>query len=139
MNYSTEKNKQIVTRFNKEVIEQGNRGSLTELVAEDCINHAAVPGAPAGREGMGYFLLGVLRIGFPDLTVEIHDQVAENDLVSTRKSIHATHTGEFLGVPPTDKKVVIEVIDIIRLRDGKYAEHWGISNIPSVLAQLTAG
>jgi steroid delta-isomerase-like uncharacterized protein len=139
MNHSAEKNKRIVILFNKEVIEQGNRASFMELVADDCINHAAVPGTPAGKEGMAYFLLQVLRTAFPDLKADIYEQVAENDLVTTRKSLHATHAGEFLGIPPTHKKVVIEVIDIIRLKDGKYAEHWGISNIPSVMAQLSAG
>src|SRR5882757_5086690 len=115
MNHSTEKNKQIVTRFNKEVLEQGNQRSFAELVAEDCINHAAVPGVPAGKEGMNYFILGVLRTAFPDLKVNIYSQVAEGDLVTTRKSILATHTGEFLGIAPTHKAVEIEVIDIIRL------------------------
>ena len=138
MNHSTEKNKQIVTRFNKEVLEEGNRRSFTELVAEDCINHAAAHGVPAGKEGMDYFLLQVLRTAFPDLKVKIYSQVAEGDLVTTRKSIQATHTGEFLGIAPTYKKVEIEVIDIIKLKDGQYTEHWGISNIPSVMAQLSA-
>ncbi|HMH24440.1 MAG TPA: ester cyclase [Puia sp.] len=138
MNHSADKNKQIVTRFNKEVMEEGNKASFMELVAADCVNHAAAPGAPAGKEGMGHFLLQVLRTAFPDLKITIHEQVAENDLVTTRKSIHATHTGESLGVLPTHKKVVIEVIDIIRLKNGLYAEHWGISNIPSVIAELSA-
>jgi predicted ester cyclase len=42
-----------------------------------------------------------------------------------------------MGIPPTGKKVIINVIDIIRLREGKYVEHWGMSNIPEVIAQLS--
>jgi len=45
-------------------------------------------------------------------------------MVSTRKALHATHTGEFMGIPPTNKKVTIQVIDMIRVHNGKYAEHW---------------
>jgi predicted SnoaL-like aldol condensation-catalyzing enzyme len=29
-----------------------------------------------------------------------------------------------MGIPAFNKKVVIAVIEIIRLRDGKYVEHW---------------
>ena len=86
---------------------------------------------------MIFFLENILRTGFPDLTVEILEQVAEGDLVTTRKAIHATHVGHFMSVPPTGKKVVIKVIDMIRLKDGKYVEHWGLSNIPEVIAQLS--
>jgi predicted ester cyclase len=134
---STEQNKKTVIRFNKEFIETGNRDIFEELVAEDVVNHSAPPGSSTGADGMIYFLLDILRTGFPNLTVEILDQVAEGDLVTTRKAIRATHTGNFMGVPPTGKKVVINVIDIIRLRDGKYLEHWGMSNIPEVIAQLS--
>lgn len=128
----TEHNKTAVRRFNKEVIEQGNVKSFRELVADSVINHSAPPGANAGPESMMYFIFEVLKKGFPDLTVEIFDQVAEKDKVTTRKAFHATHTGEFMGISATNKKVVINVIDIIRLEDGKYVEHWGISNIPDV-------
>ena len=138
MNSTTESNKAIVIRFNKEVIEGVNSESFKELVAEDCLNHAAPPGTPAGIDGMRHFLFSVLHPAFPDKKVTIHAQVAENDLVSSRKSIHGTHLGEFMGIPPTGKKVVIEVIDIIKLRDGKYVDHWAISNIPSVVAELSA-
>jgi predicted ester cyclase len=137
MQFSTEQNKKIVIRFNKEYIEQGNRESFDELVAEDVINHSAPPGSSKGPDGMIHFLQNVLRTGFPDLSVEILEQVAERDLVTTRKTIHATHSGVFMGIPPTGKKVAIHVIDIIRLRRGKYAEHWGMSNLPDVTARLS--
>ena len=137
MQFTTEQNKQLVIRFNKEYIEQGNRKSFEELVAEDVVNHSAPPGSSKGPDGMIHFLQNVLRTGFPDLSVEILDQVAEGDLVTTRKAIHATHSGDFMGIPPTGKKVIINVIDMIRLRQGKYVEHWGMSNLSDVIAQLS--
>jgi predicted ester cyclase len=136
---TTEQNKAIVTRFNREIIEQGNESSFKELVAGNVINHVAPPGAPNGPESMSYFLLHILRNGFSDIKVDILDQVAEGDRVTTRKAIHALHTGDFMGVAATNKRVKINVIDIIRLEGGKYAEHWGISNIPEIIAELSAG
>jgi steroid delta-isomerase-like uncharacterized protein len=137
MNSKTEQNKAIVRRFNYEFIERGNMDSFKELVADDVYNHSAPAGGPTGPESMIYFIKEVLRKGFPDIKAEIFDQVAEGDRVTTRKALHATHTGEFMGIPPSNKKVTIHVIDIIRLRDGKYVEHWGISNLPEVIAEIT--
>jgi len=137
MNTTTEQNKAIVTRFNKEVIEQGNMESFKQLVADDMYNHAAPPGMPTGPDGMVYFFREILKAGFPDLKVIILHQVAENDCVTSRKEFHATHTGAFMGVPGSNKKVVIEVIEIVKLRDGKYVEHWGISNLHEVMKTIS--
>jgi predicted ester cyclase len=137
MLFTTEKNKEIVLRFNREVIEQGNIDSFHGLVSPDVINHAAPVGMPNGEESMRHFLLHVLRVGFPDIRVEILDQIAEGDKVTTRKFLHATHTGEFMGIQPSNKKVTIQVIDIIRLHQGRFTEHWGISNIPDVIREIS--
>jgi predicted ester cyclase len=131
-------NKAVVVRFNKEVIEQGNEASFRELMARDFVNRSAPPGAPTGPEGMLFTFSRVLRPAFPDLSVEIHDQVAEGDKVTTRKTIRGTHRGELFGVPPTGKSVEINVIDIVRVVDGRYAEHWGVNTLPSVLSALRA-
>jgi len=133
----TEKNKAIVQRVNMEFIEWGNMDTFNELFAPDFINHTAPPGTPTGPEGVVYFFNHLLKPSFPDLKVVIHGQVAEGDKVTTRKSFHATHKAEFFGVPATNKPVVMDVIDIITLRDGKFIEHWGILDMQSVMAQIT--
>ena len=133
-----EQNKAIVTRVNKEFIEGGNIATFNELFANDFINHTAPEGSPKGPEGVIYFFNHFLKPAFPDFKVKIHDQVAEGDKVTTRKSFHATHKGDFLGIPASNKKVVMDVIDIIRLKDGKFSEHWGILDMNSVIAQISA-
>ena len=75
---------------------------------------------------------------FTDLQVAIYDQVAEGDKVTTRKAITGTHTGELFGLAPTHQQVTIDVIDIFRLQDGKLLEHWGLTSLPTVMAQLAA-
>ena len=135
---TTEQNKSIVARFNKEFIEGGNMQSFNEIVAADFINQTAPSGSPKGPEGVVYFFNHLLKTAFPDLKVVIHDQVAEADKVTTRKSFHATHKGEFFGVPASDKKVVIDVIDIIRLRDGKFVEYWGAFDMQNVMMQISS-
>lgn len=134
---TTAQNKVLVTRVNKEFIEGGQVDTVYEIFAPEFINHTAPPGSPQGPEAVIYFFNHFLKPAFPDLRVEIHDMVAEGDKVTTRKSFHATHQGEFLGVPPTRKTVVMDVIDIIQLRDGKYVAHWGILDMQNLMAQIT--
>ena len=130
------KNKAVVTRFNKEFLAQGNFDVLKEIVADDFTNRTAVAPIPDNVEGLKQFI-GMLHKGFSNIDIDIHEQVEENDVVATRKSIRATHTGEIMGHLPTGKAVVFKVMDFVRLRDGKYIEHWGQNNIVQVIQQLS--
>ena len=128
--------KSIVARFNHEIIERGNMTLFPELVSPNFINHTAPSPAHAGPAGFQAFFADVLRAAFSDIQVEIHDQIAEGDKVVTRKTIHGTHTGLFMGVEPTDKRIHIQVTDIVRLLEGKYVEHWGSADIHGLLAHI---
>ena len=139
MQTTTEQNKSIVRRFNKEVIEQGNPDSFAALMDEQFINHSAPAGMDNGPKGMQYFFESILRPALPDVQVTIYEQVAEGDLVTTRKIISGTQTGVLLGIAPTGREISIDVIDIVRVKDGKYKDHWGITTLPSVMASLTQG
>ena len=130
-------NKAAVIRFNKEFIENGNMNSFDEIISKDFINHTAPENVPKGPEGVLYFFNHFLKPAFPDLKVDILDQVSEGEKVTTRKTFTGTHAGSFLGIPPTHKKIVMDVIDIIKLRDGKFIEHWNVLDWQSVLHQLS--
>ena len=127
-----EENKAIVRRFNLEFIQDGDTSLFYELVDPQVVNHTAPPGMSKDADGM-LALITAFKKALPDLTVEISHQVAENDLVVTRKSFHATHTGEIMGIPPSGKKVTLNIIDIIRLRNGKYTDHWSIRDSSDLL------
>lgn len=136
MDLQTQLNKEAVRRFNQEVIAEGNINSFNELMDDQFINHSAPLGTDNGPQGMINTFDNILRPALADMQVIIHDQIAEGDLVTTRKTITGTHTGSLMGIPPTDRPVRIEVIDVVRLRNGKYIEHWGINTLPTVLQQL---
>lgn len=129
-------NKEVVRRFNIEVIQNGNEAAFRELMALDFINHAAPPRTPNGPQSMWNTFQNVLRPALSDLKVIIHDQIAEGDKVTTRKTISGTHSGPLMGVAPTGKEVAISVIDIVRVEGGKYSEHWGLNTLSNVLAAL---
>lgn len=133
-----EQNKSAVIRFNKEYIERGEERAFEEIISPEFINHTAPPGVPKGPDGVRYFFNNFLKPAFPDLKVEIHDQLAEGDKVTTRKSFCATHSGEFMGIPPTGKSVIMDVIDIIRLKEGKFVEHWNVIDLGGVMQQINS-
>jgi len=132
-----ENNKAVVRRFNQEVIEQGNVDSFNALMDVNFFNRSAPAGMDNGPQGMLWFFNQILRPAMPHLKVIIHEQVAEGDMVTTRKTISGKQTGQLLGAPATGREISIEVIDMVRVKDGKYFEHWGITTLPELLANLT--
>jgi predicted ester cyclase len=133
---STDAIKAVVRRFNDEVIAKGDRISFDALIHPDFVNRSAPAGAPDGPESLWNTFEHVLRPALGELRVTIHDQVAEGDKVTTRKTVSGTHVGMLLGVEATGRAVAIDVIDIVRVIDGRYAEHWGLNTLAAVLAQL---
>lgn len=131
---STEQNKAVVRRFNQEVIEGRNLSVVEELFAPGFINHSAKEGFSSGVDSMTGFL-ALFWKAFTDLRVDIEDQLAEGDRVCSRKTIRGKHTGTFLEMPATGKEIAIRVIDIVRLENGRYAEHWNIVDMQDVLKQ----
>lgn len=128
--------KQVVQRFNREVIEQGRRDAFEELMAPDFVNWSAPAGAPRDASGMWNTFEHLLRPALSDLRVDIHEQLCEGEKVATRKTLSGLHTGPMMGVAATGRSVSIDVIDIVAVRDGRYAEHWGVNTLGIVLAQL---
>ncbi len=132
----SELNKTIVQRFNQQVIAAGDRQAFDDLVASDFINRSAPPGAPNDRESLWRTFDQILRPAISHLQVTIDDQIAERDWVTTRKTLTGIHSGPLLDVAATGKAVTIAVIDMVRIADGKYAEHWGLNTLAQVVSQL---
>jgi steroid delta-isomerase-like uncharacterized protein len=61
---------------------------------------------------------------FPDAQCNIDEMVAEGDKVAVRWTFTGTHKGEFMGIPPTNKKITAWGIKIYRVVDGKFVESW---------------
>ena len=132
---SAEENKAIVRRFVDEVQSAGNIDAIDELCSPEFVNHSAPPGMPANCEGVK-LVTAMFRQAFPDSYFTVEDMVAEGDKVVSRKTFHGTHQGEFMGIPPTGKRVSIGLIDIVRIADGQVVEHRSIGDNLGMLQQL---
>ncbi|QDU32203.1 SnoaL-like polyketide cyclase [Poriferisphaera corsica] len=78
----------------------------------------------------------ILFRAFPDIKVTILDIAADGDKVWTYKLFEGTHSGPWLDIPPTGKKVSFHVIDIMTFRDSMIIDHKQISEFVSTLASL---
>jgi predicted ester cyclase len=132
----TEENKAIVRRFVETYQSTGNEAVALEIMAENFVDHSAIPPFTPDRDGV-IQLFRMMRGAFSDFRGEIHDQVAEGDKVTTRKTSYGTHTGEFFGVPPTNRPIQIGVIDILRLENGKFTDHWCQVDFAGLMSQIT--
>jgi predicted ester cyclase len=135
---SINSNKEVVARFNREVIAGKDLKSFEALMAPDFVNHSAPPGVSPAPDGMIAFLQNVLWKAFTEIRIDILDQVGEGDKVSTRKNVSGVHVGEFFGMPATNKRINIEILEIVRVQNGQYQEHWSIWNFQKVMAQVKA-
>ena len=112
---------------------QGDLDSIDELFAPDFIEHQV--GIGPGRDGVKGSIR-TLRTAFPDLRLTFQDVVTDGDLVWARIVATGTHDGPFMGAPATGRPVRVDVIDIVRLRDGRIVEHWGVADRFSVAQQI---
>lgn len=117
----SEENKTIVRRIVEEVWNGKKHDRIDEIYAADYVN--VDPNSPEVKN-LEQFKewVAVMNAGFPDEQVTIEDMIAEGDKVANRYSVQATHTGEFMGIPPTNKKTNISGITIYRILDGKVKE-----------------
>jgi steroid delta-isomerase-like uncharacterized protein len=136
---STEQNKALVREMVEQIFNQGNIDRADDFLAPDFAERAQLSaGLRGGREGVKQLTV-MLRSAFPDLKATVDDVVAEGDKEVIRQTWTGTQTGgEFMGVPATGRSVSIGVIDIIRVADGKFAEHWGQMDSMGMMQQLGA-
>jgi steroid delta-isomerase-like uncharacterized protein len=133
---SVQDNKMAARRFVDEVVGQGNLDVIDELVAEDFVEHQEFPGLPTRGPEAVRANIGLFLAAFSDLDITVEDVIAEGDAVVMRQTMRGTHTGEFMGIPATGKSFEIQAIDIVRMRDGKATEHWGLTDDTAMMQQL---
>jgi predicted ester cyclase len=119
---SADDHKAIVRRW-IEAYNDRDEQAEADARTPDYVAHAPGLPGPLNSEGWTQFI-ATFSEAFPDIRLTVEDILAEGDMVATRVSFHGTHTGEFQGIPPTNKQVAFSEITLDRIVDGKVAEHW---------------
>ncbi len=134
---STEQNKALCRRLYA-AVSSGDFDVLDQIVVPNFVEHEMVaPGMPAGRDGLKA-LFRMVRQAMPDMVMTPEDIVAEGDRVAVRAVMTGTQTGEFLGIPASGKHVEITVMDLHRIENNQFTEHWGVSDMMALMTQIGA-
>lgn len=112
----------------------GDLGAIERLVTADYVRHTA----GGGHHDRAEFIatMSALHAAFPDLETRIDDLVADADRVAYRWTSTGLHSGDYLGVPPTQRRITATGITFARIVDGRIAEEWTSWNKTSVLHRL---
>lgn len=130
-------NKAASRRILEEGFGKGQTAVVDELVAPNWVNHFAdnPPGLPEGSQGLKQ-LMSMYHSAFPDLHIQIDDQIGEGDQVVTRWTATGTNTGSLGPMPASGKQAVVTGITVDRYAGGKQVEGWGIFDQLGMMAQL---
>lgn len=129
----------LIRRWFEEVWNQGREETIDELCSKEAVGH--------GQTRDGTDIVGpdtfkifwhTFRAAFSSIHVQIHQTIEQRDMVMARWGISMTHTGPFLGIPATGKKIAATGMSVQRFSDGKIVEAWDNWDQLSLMVQLGA-
>jgi predicted SnoaL-like aldol condensation-catalyzing enzyme len=128
--------KMLAMQFYQEVIGNKNIDVMDKMMSADFVEHEALPpGIPPGREGVKAFFK-MYHAAFSNVQVKPIVVMADGDKVLVFAQWEGTHTGTFMGMRPTRRKVSYAVMDIVRIKDGVAVEHWGLADTETMMRQI---
>ena len=134
-------NKALVCALVDEIQNNHRLDRMPDYFEANFANHAEHDAQSAGERSAverTQALFTQLFEAFPDFHATIHQQLAEGDRVVTFKTMRGTHHGQFMGIAPTGRTVTFDVIDIVRIENGKVVEHWAVQDRAALMQQLGA-
>lgn len=135
---TAEANKAVFRRF-EDTVGSGDLAlihqSIDDAFQPDVLIRTPLPVDATGVEAMKQVWTMLLR-AYPDINITIEEMVAEDDLVAVRNTVTGTNLGEYMGRPPTGRRVTYPEMFILRFTDGRVAETWGVVDVLSQLTQL---
>ena len=130
-----QRNKAIVQRFLEEVINQQNPAAAGATCTGDLRWHGGSIGEAEDLPAFQSALASVFA-SFPDLHVEVHDLIAEEDRVAVRVTMHGTQLGDFRSIAPTGKRISSSAINSYRIVNSRIAEAWWQHDVLGLIEQL---
>jgi steroid delta-isomerase-like uncharacterized protein len=126
----------LVRRFFDEMCNARRLDVADQLFADD--HNYRDPGSPwAGKGPAGMRdVIAVYHRGVGDARWDVHAMLESGDTVITRWTGRGTHTGDLLGIAPTQKKVSVDGIWMHRVADSKIVESWNCWDTLGMLQQL---
>jgi predicted ester cyclase len=122
----------------REVLFSGDFAHLTEVVDEDFVETCVgLTGWTRGLDIAAANFAAGIGAAFPDLISEEYDHIEDGDTLAIRGRSEGTHTGRFLGVEPTGRRVSWDFADLYRLgADGRINWHFFVTDWNIVRLEL---
>lgn len=131
-------NRELVKKFYQEVWNERKAQCVEKYLSP---SHALVdPNATdtkTGPEAYKEVLERFLR-AFSNLKFEVQELVCEKDKVVASWTITGVHSGEYNGLPPTNKKIVVEGISIHQITDGKIMDTYSVWDTLGLMKKVGA-
>ena len=125
-------------RLIDEAFNQGRLEVADELIADGFVEHQVRgPEHPPGAEGVKA-VIASLRGAFSDFKLTAEEVAVVGDTVWMRNIATGTHDGPFMGHAATGRSIRIDVIDVMRVVEGRIVAHWGVADRLAVLLQIGA-
>ncbi len=115
-------NKRVIERYLEALKKDKSPATLNKFIAEQ----------PLKDHIVGYETV------LPGYWLESEDMIAEGDKVVVRFTLHGTHKGDFMGVPPTGKVVNFAGLIIYQMKDGRIVDHWMQVDMVAFMQQIGA-
>lgn len=131
-------NKELVRRFYEEVYVDWDMAKADAVLSPQFRSHDWPADGPAGPQAFRDYY-AALRRAVPDGYYEVDDLIAEGDRVVVRWRLLGTHTGDFHGIAPTGRPIVLKGVAIYRVDNGKLMERWVVSDLHGALEDARAG
>ena len=144
--------RRVLAQIFADIVGRGDYGNAADLVDDDLVVERgglsslsrAVGGAtrdflhPDRASGRQNFLtvVSTLRLAFPDLTVDVTHTARDGDRLGARWELAGTHSGPFLGIAATDRRISWTEVGILEFRAGRLARLWGLCDELAVAAAL---
>ena len=129
--------KALVRSYIEEVWTRGNLDAVDTYFGQNYRRHLSPTLELLSLEGQKQRLAS-FRVAFPDVRIIVEDVFSEDNYVIFRSTMQGSHRGVFQGIEPTGKTITVTLIDILRVENGKFVEHWGGPDLYDLLKQLGA-
>jgi Predicted ester cyclase len=131
---SAQDNIAVVRRLLERGFGDGDLSVVDEYLAPDFVEHQN------GSQGIGpaavQNIIKGLHASLSDMKLSIDDIVAAGDDVWVRSYATARNDKPIMGRPATGRDIGIDVIDVMRFKDGKIVAHWGVADRLGMVQQL---
>jgi steroid delta-isomerase-like uncharacterized protein len=133
---SSQDSKVVVRRFLSTVIAARDPQAAAQVLTSDyAVHFVGMPQPITGLSAWQQVIAGYFS-AFPDLQLELEEEIAENERVSVRYIWSGTHRGAFMGIPPTGRHVRVAGHSTFRVSADKVAEEWHLEDTLGLLRQL---